>query len=201
MLVGSRPVPSSHCSSLLLARRCMSLINRCCEGEYVECSLLKGYLSRNLAPLSADFCKNSAGCAGSTLLCLKSLTLVFASTQPHNLPEPTWNWGQGFLMFSHSDITPQQHLEGDLKWGSVGYASLSSCTTSWCSVIYKGLKSAGQNSFFFLPWRYQKCKCQSVNICQRFPRSVIFCRSPDSDSCSVHAAPQVPVIRKSVFSN
>lgn len=53
----------------------------------------------------------------------------------------------------------------------------------------------------FLPWRYQKCKCQNVNVSQRFPLSVIFCRSPDSDSCSVHAALQVPVIRKSVFSN
>lgn len=76
-----------------------------------------------------------------------SLLLAPVSPQPPSHPESAWNQGQGFLMFSDSGTTPQQCLEGVLKRRSVGYASLSSCASSWCSVII--YMSVGQNSWFY----------------------------------------------------
>jgi len=126
-----------------------------------------------------------------------SLLLVSDSTPPDSLSEPAWSWEQGLLMISHSGVTPQQCLEGGL---SAGFASPSSHTTFWLPVMHNGPRRVGHNSCF-LPWRYENSKCQSVNICQRFPLSVISCRSPDSDSCTARAAPQVPIIGEGVFSN
>lgn len=110
-----------------------------------------------------------------------------------NLPEAESGgfWWLVTVVWPHSNA-----LRGTYQWGLLPPFP----TQLWLLMIHNGPKSVGRNSWF-LPWRYENCKCQSVNICQRFPLSVISCRSPDSDSCTTHAAPQVPIIREGVFSN
>lgn len=93
-------------------------------------------------------------------------------------------------MFSHSGTTPKQRLKGNLMKGLLCCVSPHSSIAFQCPVICAVLSSI--LFFIFLIYcRYQKCECQSANICQWFCLSMIFCRSRDSDSCSAHAGPQV----------